>query len=108
MEQGRATTLHSLTGVPGARRVCDGVSVGGDIPTDAPAEKVRTLSGSAEWEARQLEREVHRGMWRVLPSGLAHRYVWSSPEEAWASAVEALATGEANLVRSPILPEARS
>lgn len=91
IDQGRTSTLHSLDNVRGARRVCDGVSVGGEVPADSAADSVRRLAGVVEWEARQLDREVHRGVWRVLsPAHARHCVQHLDPLSCWSLARELL------------------
>ena len=41
-------------------------SAEGDAPRP-PRKLVRAFHGAAEWGAKQLEREVRRGSWRVVP-----------------------------------------
>jgi putative AlgH/UPF0301 family transcriptional regulator len=55
--------LHNIADCPGARRVIDGVFIGGDCESYAgrPGVVMREFRGYASWFPGQLEGEIHNG-----------------------------------------------
>ncbi len=73
---------------PDSRRVLPNVYASGSgalrhlLPSDPPADQVRAYVGYAGWAAGQLEAEIARGDWIVVP-GSAELVFHARPETLW-------------------------
>jgi putative transcriptional regulator len=74
---------------PAARRVLEDLYVGGGEEAlgylrslEAPVDRVRTYLGYAGWAAGQLEHEIARGDWIIVPGQLEFVF-HAHPEALW-------------------------
>jgi len=91
-----------------ARRVLDGVYIGGDIPTATrlitkpkPGETFRAFAGYAGWGPGQLEYEITTGAWAPVVGTTAIVFE-SEPERLWNDLLDFLrAPGTVSLPSTP-------
>jgi putative transcriptional regulator len=84
-----AFLFRSRSAVRGTTEVAPGVRMGSSLPLlrklldrRAPTEGLRVIAGLTAWGPRQLEAEIARGAWRVLPVD-ARSLVEIPPDALW-------------------------
>jgi len=78
----RIAVPHTDLLLPGVRLISEKQRIRAQIAAGAPAASIRTYLGVCGWGASQLEDEVRRGLWRVVP-GSADAVFDSAPDSLW-------------------------
>jgi putative transcriptional regulator len=78
----RTAVPHSDPLLAGVRLISDKPRIRAQIAAGAPAASIRVYVGVCGWGAGQLESEIRRGLWRVLP-GSADAVFDPAPDSLW-------------------------
>jgi putative transcriptional regulator len=78
----RSAVPHTDLLLPGVRLISEKPRIRAQIAGGAPAASIRVYLGVCGWGAGQLESEVRRGLWRVVP-GSADAVFDPAPDSLW-------------------------
>jgi len=73
---------HSDALLPGVRLISEKPRIRAQIASGAPSPSIRVYLGVCGWGAGQLEGEIRRGLWRVVP-GSADAVFDPAPDSLW-------------------------
>jgi len=78
----KTAVLHADPLLPGVLLMSDKQRIRAQIASGAPAAGIRVYIGVCGWGAGQLESEIRRGLWRVMP-GSTESVFDPAPDSLW-------------------------
>ena len=78
----KAAVPHTGSLLPGVRLISEKPRIRARIASGAPSASIRIYLGVCGWGAGQLESEIRRGLWRIVP-GSADAVFDPAPDSLW-------------------------